>query len=55
MIAAGTPAEIADVLLDVTAGLVDAPAQVAPGYEELTGNPGRSFAQWARDHAEDFR
>ncbi|MBO8194824.1 NAD(P)H-binding protein [Streptomyces oryzae] len=55
MIAAGTPAEFADVLLDVTAGLVDAPAQVSPGYEQLTGNPGRSFAQWARDHAEDFR
>ncbi|MET9862530.1 NAD(P)H-binding protein [Streptomyces smyrnaeus] len=55
MIAAGTPAEIADVLLDITAHSVDVPAQVSPAVEQLTGSPGRSFAQWARDHAEDFR
>ncbi|MGP3990639.1 NAD(P)H-binding protein [Streptomyces sp. 3N207] len=55
MIAAGTPAGIADVLLDLAAGSVDVPAQVSPGVEQLTDSPGRSFAQWARDHAEDFR
>ncbi|MEU4967315.1 hypothetical protein [Streptomyces smyrnaeus] len=55
MIAAGTPAGIADVLLGIAAHSVDVPAQVSPGVEQLTGSPGRSFAQWAREHAEGFR
>ncbi|MGI5353069.1 NAD(P)H-binding protein [Streptomyces sp. CA-250714] len=55
MIAAGTPAGIADALLDLAAVSVDVPAEVSPGVEQLTGRPGRTFAQWARDHAEDFR
>jgi uncharacterized protein YbjT (DUF2867 family) len=28
---------------------------VSPDYEKLTGRPYRTFAQWARDHAADFR
>lgn len=32
-------------------------AQVPEEYtaEQVTGRPGRTFAEWARDHAEDFR
>jgi hypothetical protein len=26
-----------------------------PTCERVTDRPGRTFAQWARDHAEDFR
>ncbi|WP_432108206.1 NAD(P)H-binding protein [Streptomyces sp. AA1529] len=55
MIAAGTPGEFADVLLQLAACSVDVPAEVSPGVEQLTGSPGRSFAQWARDHVADFR
>ena len=29
--------------------------QPLPTVERLTGRPARSFAGWARDHAEDFR
>jgi uncharacterized protein YbjT (DUF2867 family) len=29
--------------------------QPVPGVEEATGRPARTFAQWARDHAGDFR
>ncbi|MBO8186516.1 NAD(P)H-binding protein [Streptomyces spirodelae] len=55
MVADGIPAGIADVLLDMAARSVDTPAEVSPGVEELTGRPARTFAQWARDHAADFR
>ena len=26
-----------------------------PSVEQVTGRPARSFADWARDHARDFR
>ncbi|MCO6009295.1 NAD(P)H-binding protein [Actinoallomurus purpureus] len=31
------------------------PAQVSATVEEITGHPAQTFAQWARDHADDFR
>lgn len=31
------------------------PAQVSTTVEDVTGRPARSFAQWAADHADDFR
>jgi uncharacterized protein YbjT (DUF2867 family) len=31
------------------------PAPKPPTCEPVTGRPGRTFAQWARDHTEDFR
>lgn len=31
------------------------PAPDLPTCERVTGRPGRTFAQWARDHADDFR
>ncbi|GAA5194377.1 NAD(P)H-binding protein [Rugosimonospora acidiphila] len=45
--------------VDATLGLWEAgtraPAEVSTVVEEITGRPGYDFAQWARDHAEDFR
>jgi uncharacterized protein YbjT (DUF2867 family) len=36
------------------ATLVDAPERATGDVERVTGRPARTFAQWARDHAEDF-
>jgi uncharacterized protein YbjT (DUF2867 family) len=36
------------------ATLVDAPERTTDDVERLTGRPARSFAEWARDHADDF-
>jgi uncharacterized protein YbjT (DUF2867 family)/ketosteroid isomerase-like protein len=35
--------------------LVDTPEPVTTTVEELTGHPARTFAEWARDHVDDFR
>lgn len=37
------------------ASLVDEPETVTGVVEEITGKPARTFAQWAADHAADFR
>ncbi len=42
------------VLAGWKAGTV-APPQVSTIIEEITGRPARTFAQWAKDHATDFR
>lgn len=34
---------------------LDGNAWVSPTVEEVTGRRGRTFAQWANDHADDFR
>jgi len=31
------------------------PAPVVPTIEQITGRPARTFAEWAREHADDFR
>jgi uncharacterized protein YbjT (DUF2867 family) len=33
----------------------DGNAYVSPDVRDVTGQPGRTFARWARDHADDFR
>jgi hypothetical protein len=33
----------------------DGNAWVSPDVEEVTGRRGRTFRQWADDHADDFR
>lgn len=38
-----------------SAGFVDHPEEVTSTVEELTCAPARSFDEWARDHADDFR
>jgi uncharacterized protein YbjT (DUF2867 family)/ketosteroid isomerase-like protein len=44
-----------DAALDYWRTLVDDPEPVFPTVEEVTGHPARTFAQWAHDHADDFR
>jgi uncharacterized protein YbjT (DUF2867 family)/ketosteroid isomerase-like protein len=45
----------ADAALSYWASLVDTPEPVTDTVRQLTGSPARPFAQWARDHAADFR
>lgn len=47
--------EFVDGALSYWASLVDMPEQVTRTVEEITGTPARTFAQWARDHADDLR
>ncbi|NUP68791.1 MAG: NAD(P)H-binding protein [Nonomuraea sp.] len=51
----GMPHRIIDELLSLWAAAVGVPAAVSPAVEQLTGRPARSFAQWADEHAGDFR
>ncbi len=47
-------AEFADTALAHWATLVEAPERVADGVPQALGRPPRPFAEWARDHVEDF-
>jgi uncharacterized protein YbjT (DUF2867 family) len=49
------PAEMAEGIVAAHGGFVDTPEPMTHEVEELTGRPARTFAQWARDHAADFR
>lgn len=51
-IARGVPAAVADSLLQYRSRAAEA---VLPTVEQVTGRPARTFAEWARDHAADFR
>lgn len=55
VMAAQMPEPAAEMLLTFMAGSVDAPATIFPAYAEVTGRTGRTFAQWAAEHAEAFR
>ncbi|QXJ21756.1 NAD(P)H-binding protein [Actinomadura graeca] len=46
---------LVDTLLRLRARAVDAPVEVSPEVERITGRPPRTFAEWAADHADDFR
>ncbi|WP_329522139.1 NAD(P)H-binding protein [Spirillospora sp. NBC_01491] len=46
---------LVDVLMRLRATSVGRPAEISPEVERITGRPGRSFAEWAADHAADFR
>jgi uncharacterized protein YbjT (DUF2867 family) len=46
--------QVADVLLGYLAEYNGKPAEVYDTVEKVTGRPGRTFAQWAVDHATDF-
>ncbi|MEU9502205.1 NAD(P)H-binding protein [Streptomyces sp. NPDC048196] len=49
------PKEAALELVRMFGSTVDAPAfPISDTVERVTGHPARTFAQWARDHAEDF-
>ncbi|EKX66869.1 SDR family oxidoreductase [Streptomyces ipomoeae] len=55
MVVRGVPTEVADALLALSATGVEHPETVSPTVRELTGQPGRTFAQWARENAAAFR
>jgi uncharacterized protein YbjT (DUF2867 family) len=49
------PAELVDGILHSAAGFVTRPEPVTTTVQDVTGVPARTFAQWAVDHADDFR
>ncbi|TDD80161.1 NmrA family NAD(P)-binding protein [Actinomadura rubrisoli] len=46
---------LVDALLRLRAEAVHGPAEISPEVERITGRPGRTFAEWAADHADAFR
>lgn len=55
MVSDGWPRAFAEHALGYWATLVSRPEPVTRTVQEITGSPGRTFAEWARDHAGDFR
>jgi uncharacterized protein YbjT (DUF2867 family) len=53
----GCPEEFADWRIELLAVSVDGPGSLPPTdtFQRITGRPPRTFAQWALDHAADFR
>ena len=49
------PEDEIDTELMILSESVDKPKKVWPTYEQVIGRPGRTYAQWAADHAYDFR
>jgi uncharacterized protein YbjT (DUF2867 family) len=54
MLSGSIPPGVVDSLLRMQAEGVGRPADVSPEAERITGRPGRTFAEWAVDHAADF-
>ncbi|GDY31744.1 NAD(P)H-binding protein [Gandjariella thermophila] len=46
---------IIEMILEYLAASVAKPGPVTPTVQEVTGRPARTFAEWAVDHAADFR
>ena len=46
---------VPETALDTWAGFVDTPEAVTATVREITGRPARPFAEWAREHAAEFR
>jgi uncharacterized protein YbjT (DUF2867 family) len=55
LLARGWAPDFVDGGLAYWASLVERPETVTGTVEEITGNPARTFARWATDHAADFR
>jgi uncharacterized protein YbjT (DUF2867 family) len=49
------PAPIVNMLLDAWAAAIGQPAFVTTTIAQITGTPARTFFDWARDHAAEFR
>ena len=49
------PAPVINMLLDAWAAASGQPAFVTSTVEEITGEPARTFLEWATDHAPEFR
>lgn len=55
LVSGGWPETTADGLVAAWASMVDRPEVPTPDFETITGTTGRTFEQWAVDHAADFR
>ncbi len=55
MVDQGMPPEFTGQILDAHARMVENPETVTPTVEKLTGAPPTTYAEWAADHASDFR
>ncbi|MER5751044.1 NAD(P)H-binding protein [Streptomyces sp. NPDC002088] len=51
----GLPPHMVAALVKTFAATVGVPPEITTTVESLTGIPARPFAQWARDHANDFK
>jgi uncharacterized protein YbjT (DUF2867 family) len=49
------PEDEIDTELMILSESVDKPKKVWPTYERVIGRPGRTYEQWATEHANDFR
>jgi uncharacterized protein YbjT (DUF2867 family) len=49
------PPGLVEAIVAGQGAFVEAPEPMTHEVKELTGRPARTFAQWARDHAADFR
>jgi uncharacterized protein YbjT (DUF2867 family) len=49
------PVPIVASMLDYNEKAGPGPAPISDGVQQATGKPGRTFAQWAIDHAADFK
>lgn len=52
---ANMPPSVVDGILNAHAEFVTEPEPVTSTVEEVTGAPGRTFREWAMDHAGNFR
>ncbi|AZS83018.1 hydroxylase [Streptomyces griseoviridis] len=54
-LAATMPAVAADAVMGAWRAGAEAAPETSTVVEEITGRPGQTFAEWAREHADDFR
>lgn len=54
MLADGVPSAYVDAFFRLFSNGETDETTVQPTVEEITGRAARSFAQWARDHAQEF-
>jgi uncharacterized protein YbjT (DUF2867 family) len=50
----GFPMDVAEYVLCYQAEFAEEPPEVSPDFERVTGRPGRTLVEWARDHRADF-
>jgi hypothetical protein len=55
MLEMGADPILAESSVNYWSALVDNPEPVTNTVEALTGQPARTFRQWAADHADEFR
>lgn len=55
MAATGWPQQLTDSALDAWAGMLENPEATTSTVQEVTGEPAKTFREWAEDHAADFR